>query len=317
MQFSVIVPTFDRVSLLRRALDSVFAQRFAEFETIVVDDGSTDGTSAYLQTLGNRVRPFRQENRGPGAARNLGAKHAQGQYLAFLDSDDRWFPWTLEVYREAIEKHGYPSFVVGKPHIFCERDDLAKVQCTSTRTEMYPDYLSSGDQWRWWGVSSFVIRRDAFERRGGFAEDRVNGEDADLALRLGVEPGFVQIFAPETFAYLEHSGNVTKDLMRTVAGAWIKIDGERAGTYPGGASRSGERRRILTRHTRPIVLDCLRQGLHREAWSLYCATFAWNAALGRVRFLAAFPALAAMAGLRMRIAPNAVAVTSGGKWPAQ
>src|SRR5215470_13207942 len=114
--FSIIIPTFNRMELLEGAVESVFAQRCTDFEIIIVDDGSADNTIDYLKSLGNRVNILLQRNRGPGSARNLGARHASGTYLAFLDSDDLWFPWTLEVYRSVIIKHRNPSFVTGKPY---------------------------------------------------------------------------------------------------------------------------------------------------------------------------------------------------------
>src|SRR5436309_9355229 len=94
--FSVIVPTFNRASLLRQALDSVLAQTFAEYELIVVDDGSTDDTANVVASYGSRVYFLQQANRGPGAARNLGAAGAKGEYLAFLDSDDLFLTWSLK-----------------------------------------------------------------------------------------------------------------------------------------------------------------------------------------------------------------------------
>src|SRR5262249_17512754 len=109
--FSVVIPSFNRVALLATTLKSVFAQRSTDFEIIVVDDGSTDGTMDYLQSLEHRVTVVGQQNQGPGSARNCGARHSGGAYLAFLDSDDLWFPWTLEVYRDVIHEYNDPSFV--------------------------------------------------------------------------------------------------------------------------------------------------------------------------------------------------------------
>src|SRR5262245_55735540 len=109
--FSVVIPSFNRVALLGSALNSVFAQSFTDFEVIVVDDGSTDQTMQYLRAFRDRLAAIRQPNQGPGAARNRGARHAVGAYLAFLDSDDLWFPWTLEIYRKVIQEHNYPSFI--------------------------------------------------------------------------------------------------------------------------------------------------------------------------------------------------------------
>jgi GT2 family glycosyltransferase len=295
--FSVVIPTFNRVALLGDTLESVFAQRLTDFEIIVVDDGSTDGTTTYLESVGHRVKVLHQPNQGPGSARNLGASRAEGKYLAFLDSDDLWFPWTLEVYRYVIDEHGQPSFVVGRPYQFSHQHELDKAIYGTARAERFVDYLASSDQWRWWGVSSFIIRRDAFAAAGGFTEEWVNGEDADLALRLGVASGFVQITAPVTFAYREHAASALWDLKRTVAGACSMVRAEQVGCYSGGRARAAQRRRILTRHVRPVTLACLQQGLRREAWMLYRATFAWNASLRRAKYLAAFLALAATSRL--------------------
>jgi glycosyltransferase involved in cell wall biosynthesis len=294
--FSVIIPTYNRYDFVLRTLASVRGQSFSDYEVIIVDDGSTDDSFEKLQSETDRVTVLRQSrNRGPGVARNRGASVANGAYLAFLDSDDLWFPWTLEIYQEVISTHLSPSFVVGRPYVFSHIQELDGAVFGLTTVEMFADYLASGDQWRWWGASSFVIRRDVFGSMGGFAEDLVNGEDADLALRLGVASGFVQIKSPVTFAYREHQASAKKDLKRTVAGAWLQVKKERRGCYPGGPLRAAERRAILTRHIRPVTFSCLQQGLWRDAWALYMATFIWNAWLRRLRYLAAFPVVAGWA----------------------
>lgn len=288
MIFSVVIPTYNRLALLRRTIESVLSQRFADYEVIVVDDGSTDGTTAYLKSLGGRVRVLEQANRGPGAARNLGVKSASGTYIAFLDSDDVWFPWSLETYASLIAQHGSPAFVAGKPFRFQREELLASVVCETASSVRFADYFASGDEWRWWGVSSFVIRADVLRAAGGFAESNMNGEDADLALKLGEAGGFVQATSPFTFGYLEHGGNVTGDISKTLEGVWHKIRAEQRGEYPGGEVRARERWRILTRHLRPVTLECVRQGNRNEAWKLYRAAFRWHVALGRWKYLAGF-----------------------------
>lgn len=88
---SVIMPTYNRADSLRRSIDSVIAQQWTDWELVVVDDGSTDGTRALLAHLHDpRVRVIHQENRGVAGARNRGLEAAQGELLAFLDSDDEW-----------------------------------------------------------------------------------------------------------------------------------------------------------------------------------------------------------------------------------
>jgi hypothetical protein len=299
--FSVIVPTFNRVELLKSTVDSILAQRYADFELIIVDDGSRDKTMEYLRALGSKGTILRQSNQGPGSARNRGAEVATGEYLAFLDSDDVWFPWTLEVYRDVIGSRPM-AFLAGKPYVFSDDSDLELVKPELLKLERFEDYLSSGDQWRWWGVSSFVISREMFIEVGGFLEDRVNSEDADLALRLGVAPGFVQITSPVTFAYRVHAANVRDNLGRTLAGLRCTLNAEKGDRYPGGTARARERREILTRHTRPVALECLREGNQREAWRLYASTFAWNVSLGRFRYLAGFPIIALLESSRRKLA---------------
>lgn len=287
--FSAIVPTFNRAELLKTTVRSILAQRFDDFELVVVDDGSCDDTLEYLCSLEVKAKIVRQSNLGPGAARNRGAQIATGKYLAFLDSDDVWFPWTLDVYREVIEGTDEPAFLAGKPYVFSDETALGLAKPATPTTEKFQDYLASGDEWRWWGVSSFIIRRDVFISVGGFMENRLNGEDADLALRLGVAPGFVHITAPATFAYREHAANVKNDLERTLAGIQYVLRSEKCDRYPGGEGRSKERREILTRHVRPVALESLRRGHHGEAWNFYFSTFAWNLSLGRLKYLLGFP----------------------------
>src|SRR5574337_278681 len=102
MLFSIVIPTYNRVDLLARTLDSVWRQLFTDFEVVVVDDGSSDGTQAYLRSLGDRIRVVQQANSGPGAARNAGIRTARGKYVALLDSDDLWLPWTLSIFAQVI-----------------------------------------------------------------------------------------------------------------------------------------------------------------------------------------------------------------------
>jgi glycosyltransferase involved in cell wall biosynthesis len=289
--FSIIIPTYNRLPYLKKTLNSILEQSFTDYEIIVVDDGSTDETVNYLRELGGCVELLRQDNRGPGAARNLGVEHARGEYVAFLDSDDLWFPWTLKTYAAIIERTGSPAFISGNHFRFTDEASIEKVIETPLGFNLFRDYLASGDEWRWWGVSSFIIKTELVKRCGGFTENNINCEDADIALKLGEAPLFVQITFPYTFAYREHLSNVTKNFTKTLNGAWLEVNSERSSSYPGGPARSHERWRILTRHVRPVTIECLKTGRKKEAWKLYCATFHWHLALGRWKYLIAFPIL--------------------------
>jgi glycosyltransferase involved in cell wall biosynthesis len=95
---SVIIPTYNRLPMLKEAVDSVLSQDFEDFELIVVDDGSNDGTGEEIKKYRERVRLFQSsENRGVSAARNKGILHARGKYVAFLDSDDLWVKGKLKI----------------------------------------------------------------------------------------------------------------------------------------------------------------------------------------------------------------------------
>jgi hypothetical protein len=288
--FSVIIPTFNRAALLADTLRSVFAQRFTDFEVIVADDGSTDDTAAVLAQYGSRLSVVRHRNQGPGAARNLAAQSAIGQYLAFLDSDDVWFPWTLDVYASiVIGTRPSPIFIAGKPRVFSAAADSRAIVETPVNIAAFADYYASGREWRWYSASSFVIRADAFRSVAGFTAVRINGEDADLAMRLGIAGPFVQVVAPLTFGYREHGGSLVSETARTVDGVQYALRMEQQQRYPGGSERARERRTILTRHFRPVILTCVRERRFMAAWQLYLATWVWHLALGRLRFLCGFP----------------------------
>jgi GT2 family glycosyltransferase len=286
--FSTIIPTFNRRDLLQRTLQSVVAEG-AEPQIIVVDDGSTDGTLEMLAGYGPRITVLRQSNRGPGAARNLGLTAATGEYVAFLDSDDLWFPWTLATYQQVIEQHNRPAFIVARPFRFSDESTLPSAKQEPLSILEFADYYASGDEWRWYGVSSFIIRRDALTAAGGFTDGAVNSEDADLALKLGDAPGFVQITAPATFAYREHPGNLTANTAKHFAGLSMLIDHEANARYPGGAARRSQRHRIITRHTRAGSNQLLAAGSPSQAWTIYRRTFTWNLGQHRWRYLLAFP----------------------------
>jgi GT2 family glycosyltransferase len=104
---SIIVPTYNRADMLLRTLSSIIGQTYTDWEALVVDDGSTDHTAELLQDshVDRRIVYIRQPNGGVSAARNTGIRAATGQYIAFLDSDDLWKPWKLELQTAALEEN--------------------------------------------------------------------------------------------------------------------------------------------------------------------------------------------------------------------
>lgn len=288
--FSVILPTHNRLGMLREALRSVREQSFEDYEIIVVDDGSTDGTVEHLAAHEPGIQVIHQPHRGPGAARNAGIAAARGAYVAFLDSDDVWFPWTLQIYRQAILQHGDPAFLTGAALPWEQKERAME---DKPMTTLFPDLLHAcaGDMPPVNGTPSICLRADVLRASGGFAAQDMNAEDVDLWLRLGDAPGFVRIHSPAVFAQRKHEGNVSLVLEPGVAGARHLIEQELAGRYPGGVAFAPQRRRIIAANTRSVILAALRRGETWAAWNLFRQTFAYQFQFRHFRFLAAFPFL--------------------------
>lgn len=296
MFFSVVIPTFNRAKLLESALESVFAQEFGDFEVIVVDDGSTDETPELMHAIGEKVRYVRQENRGPGAARNSGIRVASGRYIAFLDSDDAWFPWTLATFARIIGDCDDPPFVSGRGIPWESRSNSLAPPRDPNYT-CYPDMLSACDSEvpPVGGTPSIVASTTLLRSIGGFCELPINGEDTDLWLRLAGAGKFVRIQTPPVFVQRYHAGSISNALDASVGGALFLIRQEKAHVYPGGTRFATQRRRIIAATARNVSLDCLKVGRIADAAEIFRESFAWNAMLGRARYLTAFPLVLAQA----------------------
>jgi glycosyltransferase involved in cell wall biosynthesis len=302
MYFSVVIPTYNRAHFLACTIESVCQQRFTDYEVVVIDDGSEDETQACLQDLGNKVRVIRQTNSGSGAARNVGTREARGEYVAFLDSDDLWFPWTLDTFARAIDEHQRPHIVAGAFVEFVDEAELFNVREEPYQTTWFVDYLASYRYPYYVGSGTCVLHREVFAGATRFLEDRLNAEDHDLILQMGTLPGFVRILAPVTLGWRRHRASETANFASSVSGVKRLLAREKLGAYPGGSERSRERRAILARHTRPTALACLQNGEFKQGWQLYRLICAWNIVLGHWKYVLAFPILAVLSLLSRRIA---------------
>jgi hypothetical protein len=300
--FSVIIPTYNRAMLVREALASVMTQTFTDYEVIVVDDGSTDDTAEVVADFGHEVLFLKQANCGPGAARNLGALNAKGECLAFLDSDDLWFPWTLETYRRVLYEPDRPSWVAGRGYKFDQVGQLHSVPKTDVVLVRYRDYLAAAPDALWIGTCAVAVRRTVFQDVGGFTPGHVNGEDSDLWLKLGCAPGFVSINSPTVFAYRQHGPSAVMDHARTYKGMLHLIRQEKLRAYPGGNARARDRRAIVCRHVRPASAGMVRTQHFAMAWNCYRSTFRWNLQLLRFKYLIGLPATLIVGWLEVRLA---------------
>lgn len=160
---SVVIPTYNRQDLIIEAIQSVLDQVYEDFELIVVDNASSDKTLERLQEIKDqRVKIFVEPRRGAAFARNTGIAHAQGQFLAFLDSDDLWLPEKLAVQMNEIQSLPHGSIV------FSQYSEFFNDQKAVTRT------LSGGPHNL--SVITMLIRTEDFRSLGSFDESLQVGE---------------------------------------------------------------------------------------------------------------------------------------------
>ncbi len=283
---SLIIPTYNRKEYVQRCLESVYRQNRLPDEIIVVDDGSTDGTAVAL--VDHNITLLEQKNSGAGAARNLGAKVATGDYVTFLDSDDLWFPWSLECMMGLVERHN-AGFLFASFMDFVEEEPTASY--SEPNVEIFDDFLASSRRTLYAGAGMLLVEREAFLEVQGFATDGLNGEDHDLALRLGVLPRFLAIHSPVVVAHRIHSTNAMANISASIDGLERLINNERSGYYPGGRRRRASRQKIIAARSRPVVIAAAKGGIILSALKLYHSTMQFNVTAKRFRYLAVAPLL--------------------------
>jgi glycosyltransferase involved in cell wall biosynthesis len=178
---SVVIPCYNQAHFLGEAIESVLAQRYTDFEVIVVDDGSTDNTSEVASRY-EEVRLIRQQNRGLAGARNRGLGEARGEYVVFLDSDDRLLAKALEVGVRELESHPECAFVSGH---YRPIDPSGASLAVPPRPDVGRDhYLSLLRENYIKMTASVVYRRWVFGEVGGFDGSVDAAADWDLYLRV-------------------------------------------------------------------------------------------------------------------------------------
>ena len=199
---SIIIPTYNRASLLCRAIDNILEQTWKHIELIIVDDGSTDDTLQRLRSYGDRIRVVTQPNRGPAVARNRGLAIARGEIVAFQDSDDLWKPTKLERQVQLMERLG--------PTVPCclSNMDLGFIRGRKQTSFSYAGIQLRDQEGLWTNVAEVLatrfvffnqaaaIRKSILEKLGGFDETLIYLEDYDLSLRLALQGPWVVIRDP-------------------------------------------------------------------------------------------------------------------------
>lgn len=227
---SVVIPAFNTARFLGDALASVGAQTVPPHQCIVVDDGSSDDTRANAEEHPACTLCLSQPNRGVTAARNAGAARADGELLAFLDADDAWLPHRLETMRERLISTKADAVLCATMYT---DEHLRPKRRVGLEPWLTPDRMLLGDVELVSTSSNLLIRRDAFERLGGFDEGLSNSADWELLFRI--VDGVSWEYVPEPLVlYREHSAGMSRnvdrmatDMLRVYEDIFARAEGER------------------------------------------------------------------------------------------
>ncbi len=203
---SIIIPTFNRREYVQEAIESVFAQSYTNYELIVIDDGSTDGTDRVIESkYMGKLKYIWQNNQGEAKARNHGISLSTGKYLAFLDSDDKWHPEKLLYQVNMIEgrrnKDSNIALICSSVWLIDENGRLISSRLSGRKKNIeklqLEDYLYKPQIF---GPSSNAVFYNEFVKEvGGFDEDIQFGEDWGLLIKLREKYKFIYLDKPLTY----------------------------------------------------------------------------------------------------------------------
>lgn len=201
-RFSVVIPSYNRLEFLKVAVRSVLKQTYRDLELIISDDGSDDGTRAFINSIPDgRIKYIFNENRGVSAARNRALEIAEGEYIAFLDSDDRWLPEKLETVDSAIFSN--PEYAIFHT--------LEKWNKNGKHLNQKKKHLKkSGNIFKYClgicgvSISTAVVNREVFNDIGYFDETLPACEDYDFWVRTSLR---YEVYLVEKILTLKEAGH--------------------------------------------------------------------------------------------------------------
>lgn len=212
--FSIIIPTFNSYEKLLRAIESIKSQAFTDFEVIIVDDGSTDGTQVKIQdSIHEKIHYFYKENGGPASARNLGIKEASGEYICFLDADDEFMPEKLLEYYTASQNG--EVFLFSDAEYFNEKTKSSTL--FSSKEQMrYGNCFKSLMENNFIVASTVCVKKSILELTSHFNEAlKIKFvEDYDLWLKIAQKYPLTYVEKSLTKYYI-HESNSSSNVQRT------------------------------------------------------------------------------------------------------
>ena len=257
---SVVIPTFNRRDYLARAIESVMSQSFSAMECIVVDDGSTDGTAQWLHDTYPEVICVTQSQQGVSAARNHGIRLAKGDWIAFLDSDDAWYPDKLASQVNALSAS--PSSMLCHTNEHWYRHGK-RVNPMKKHTKLGGSIFQACLDLCLISPSSVLINKDFLRNIGGFNEQMPACEDYDLWLRITAQHSVLYLEQPLTIKYGGHADQLSQahwgmDRFRIQSLIRVIKSGQL------NASDKAAACRVLRRKTTIFLNGAIKRNKHRD-----------------------------------------------------
>jgi glycosyltransferase involved in cell wall biosynthesis len=266
---SVVIPAHNAAPFVAEAVRSVLAQTFRDFELIVVDDGSSDGTGDVLKEFAGRIEYIHQANRGASAARNAGIQAAKGRYVCFLDADDSWHADKLEQQIRFMQEHPELglSFADGRE----QRDGRVTKESILAATQFHAELTSEIPIRNAFSklllenfipTPSVIVSADCLRRVGLFDENLPVAEDRDMWLRIAAHSAIACLHKP-LITVRKHDSNIS-NRRETTLRARLRVWSENRRRFPTLAPRHVYYP-LLARTYQDLGYIVLTRGAGREA----------------------------------------------------
>ncbi len=252
MKISVVIPCFNCANTIENTLKSIFAQTYGDYEIIAVDDGSVDNTAHVLDKYKDNITYIYQENGGVSRARNTGVQYAQGEWIAFCDSDDVWVPAKLEIAAEAIRKDSFGCDIIFSDYSIMDEVKIVEMRGMMSKDTMFPIFkeyglnilklfdnngtikrifadgaiqeigIHYGNIFEWLILGNVIlpstafVRKNVYEEENGFNPEIRNAEDTEFFLRLGKKHNFLYIDYPLISYRRSSSSLLATSMLKTI-----------------------------------------------------------------------------------------------------
>ncbi|MCS6288427.1 MAG: glycosyltransferase [Nitrospira sp.] len=221
---SVVIPTYNCAKFLGRTIDSALKQTYRDFEIIVVDDGSTDGTQALVAAYKESVRYVYQSNQGASAARNAALSRASGEFIAYLDADDLWLPDKLARQVEFLDAHSTCGFVHTEVSVIDEQDTVLHACFNQDTKRPIPQGQCVRDLLLRSHIQTLTVleRRTAFDDAGKFDLRLPVAQDYLHWISVGLQ-GYGVGYLPEPLGQYRWRAGSLMSSQRRLLGDFVKI----------------------------------------------------------------------------------------------